>query len=149
MSLDVGGRVHVTCAGLPRPDGAYTIEEFLHDLIAGGRDFAEAVGMSLGYDVLVDYAICHTLQRNRPHVWDRYVGTVTDYRGETAHVDVPEAIGLYPSGRWLGESDKQANEENITYLQTTYNRHVETTPRELTLTNGKPRIVSIDGELLL
>ena len=105
--------------------------------------------MSLGYDVLVDYAICHTLQRNRPHVWDRYVGTVTDYRGETAHVDVPEAIGLYPSGRWLGESDKQANEENITYLQTTYNRHVETTPRELTLTNGKVRIVSIDGELLL
>lgn len=149
VSLDIGGRVHVTCAGLPRPDGAYTIEEFLHDLIAGGCDFAEAVGMSLGYDVLVDYAICHTLQRNRPHVWDRYVGFVTDYRGETAHVDVPEAIGLYSSGRWLGESDKQANEENITYLRTTYNRHVETTPRELTLTNGKPRIVSIDGELLL
>lgn len=149
LSLDIGGRVHVTCAGLPRPDGAYTIEEFLHDLMSGGCDFAEVVGMSLGYDVLVDYAICHTLQRNRPNVWDRYVGTVTDYRGETAHVDVPEAIGLYSSGRWLGESDKQANEENITYLQTTYNRHVETTPRELTLTNGKPRIVSIDGELLL
>ena len=73
----------------------------------------------------------------------------TDYRGGTAHVDVPEAIGLYPSGRWLGESDKQANEENITYLRATYNRLVETTPRELTLTNGKPRIVSIDGELLL
>ena len=149
VSLDAGGRVHVTCAGLPRPDGAYTIEEFLHDLMADGHDFAEAVGMSLGYDVLVDYDICHTLQRNRPHVWDRYVGTVTDYRGETAHVDVPEAIGLYPSGRWLGESDKQANEENIVYLRTTYNRRVETTPRELTLTNGKPRIVSIDGELLL
>lgn len=149
VSLDIGGRVHVTCAGLPRPDGAYTIEEFLHDLMAGGCDFAEVVGMSLGYDVLVDYAICHTLQRNRPHVWDRYVGTVTDYRGETAHVDVPEAIGLYSSGRWLGESDKQANEENVTYLQTMYNRHVETVPRELTLTNGKPRIVSIDGELLL
>ena len=149
VSLDIGGRVHVTCAGLPRPDGAYTIEEFLHDLMATGHDFAEAVGMSLGYDVLVDYDICHTLQRNRPHVWDRYVGNVTDYRGETTHVDVPEAIGLYPSGRWLGESDKQANDENITYLQTTYNRRVETTPRELTLMDGNPRIVSIDGELLL
>lgn len=149
VSLDVGGRVHVTCAGLPRPDGAYTIEDFLHDLIEGGHDFAEAVGMSLGYDVLVDYAICHTLQRNRPRVWDRYVGTVTDYRGETAHVDVPEAIGLYPAGRWLGESDKQANEENITYLRTTYNRNVETTPRELIMRDGKPKIVSIDGEILL
>ena len=149
VSLDVRGRVHVTCAGLPRPDGAYTIEEFLHDLMAAGHGFAEAVTMSLGYDVLVDYDICHTLQRNRPHVWDRYVGVVTDYRGEVSHVDVPEAIGLYPSGRWLGESDKQANEENITYLQTTYNRRVETTPRELIVTNGAPKVVSIDGELLL
>ena len=149
VSLDIRGRVHVTCAGLPRPDGAYTIEEFLHDLMAAGHGFAEAATMSLGYDVLVDYAICHTLQRNRPHVWDRYVGNVTDYRGETTHVDVPEAIALYPSGRWLGETDKQANGENITYLQNTYNRRVETTPRELTLTDGKPRIVGIDGELLL
>lgn len=149
VSLDIGGRVHVTCAGLPRPDGAYTIEEFLRDLMASGHGFAEAVEMSLGYDVLVDYDICHTLQRNRPHVWDRYVGNVTDYRGATTHVDVPEAIALYPSGRWLGESDKQANGENITYLRDTYNRRVETTPRELTLTNGKPRIVGIDGELLL
>lgn len=149
VSLDCRGRVHVTCAGLPRPDGAYTIEEFLHDLMAAGHGFAEAATMSLGYDVLVDYDICHTLQRNRPHVWDRYVGNVTDYRGGTTHVDVPEAIGLYPSGRWLGESDKQANEENIAYLQNTYNRRVETTPRELILTNGIAKIVSIDGELLL
>lgn len=149
VSLDVGGRVHVTCAGLPRPAGVYTVEDFLRDLMTDGRGFADIVGLALGYDVLVDYEICHILQRNRPHACDRYIGDVTDYRGETAHVDTPEAIGLYPSGRWLGESDKQANEENITYLQTTYNRHVETTPRELTLTNGKPRIVSIDGEILL
>lgn len=149
VSVDVGGRVHVTCAGLPRPADVYTIEDFLRDLVTNGHSFGDVVGLALGYDVLVNYEICHTLQRNRPHACDRYIGDVTDYRGETAHVDTPEAIGLYPSGRWLGESDKQANEENITYLQTTYNRHVETTPRELTLTNGKPRIVSIDGEILL
>lgn len=149
VSLDIGGRVHVTCAGLPRPDGAYTIEEFLHDLIASECDFAEAVEMSLGYDVLVDYAICHTLQRKRPRVWDRYVGTVTDYRGATYHVDTPEAIALYPSGRWLGESDKQANGENLTYIRNTYNRNVETMPRELIMRDGKPMIVSIDGEILL
>lgn len=139
----------MTCAGLPRPADVYTIEAFLRDLMADDRGFADIVGLALGYDVLVDYEICHTLQRNRPHACDRYIGDVTDYRGETAHVDTPEAIGLYPSGRWLGESDKQANEENITYLQTMYDRHVETTPRELTLTNGKPRVVSIDGEILL
>lgn len=149
VSLDGKGRVHVTCAGLPRPDGVYTIEDFIADVMRAGHGFAETVQMSLGYDVLVDYEICHTLQRNRPHACDRYTGDVTDYRGETAHVDTPEAIGLYPSGRWLGESDKQANMENITYLRSMYNRYVNTTPRELVLRDGIPRIVSMDGEILL
>lgn len=149
VSLDRKGRVHVTCAGLPRPGGMYTIEDFVADVMHAGHGFAETVQMSLGYDVLVDYEICHTLQRNRPHACDRYTGDVTDYRGETAHVDTPEAIGLYPSGRWLGESDKQANAENITYLRTMYNRCVNTTPRELVLRDGTPRIVSMDGEILL
>lgn len=149
VSLDTAGRAHITCAGLPRPDGAYTAEDFIRDLMESGYDFADVVRMALGYDVLVDYEICHTLQRNRPHVWDRYVGVVTDYRGEAARVDVPEAIALYPSGRWLGESDKQANGENIAYLRNVYNRNVETIPRELVIQDGKPRIVSIDGEILL
>lgn len=149
VSLDRNGRVHVTCAGLPRPDGVYTIEDFIADVMHAGHGFAETVQMSLGYDVLVDYEICHTLQRNRPHACDRYIGDVTDYRGETAHVDTPEAIGLYPSGRWLGESDKQANGENLTYLRNMYNRIVEAMPRELIMRDGKPMIVSIDGEILL
>lgn len=149
VSLDGKGLVHVTCAGLPRPDDVYTIEDFMADVMRAGHGFAETVQMSLGYDVLVDYEICHTLQRNRPHVWDRYVGTVTDHRGATYHVDAPEAIALYPSGRWLGESDKQANMENITYLRSVYNRYVNTIPRELVLRDGAPRIVSMDGEILL
>lgn len=149
VSVDAGGRVHVTCAGLPRPVDVYTIEDFLRDLVTNGHSFGDVVSLALGYDVLVDYEICHTLQRNRPHACDRYIGDVTDYRGETAHVDTPEAIGLYPSGRWLGESDKQANMENITYLRSIYNRYVSTTPRELVLRGGTPRIVSMDGEILL
>lgn len=149
VSLDVSGRVHVTCAGLPRPDGVYTIEDCIEDIMRMGHGFAETIRSALGYDVLVDYEICHTLQRNRPHVWDRYVGTVTDYRGATYHVDAPEAIALYPSGRWLGESDKQANGENLAYMRDVYNRSVETLPRELVARDGRPMIVSIDGEILL
>lgn len=149
VSLDVSGHVHVTCAGLPRPDGVYTIEDCIEDIIRMGHGFAETVRLALGYDVLVDYEICHTLQRNRPHVWDRYVDNVTDYRGATYYVDAPEAIALYPSGRWLGESDKQANGENLTYMRNVYNRNVETLPRELIVRDGRPMIVSIDGEILL
>lgn len=149
VSLDMSGHVHVTCAGLPRPDGVYTIEDCIADIMRMGHGFAETVRLALGYDVLVDYEICHTLQRNRPHVWDRYVGTVTDYRGATYHVDAPEAIALYPAGRWLGESDKQANGENLAYMRDVYNRDVETLPRELIVRDGRPMIVSIDGEILL
>lgn len=149
VSLDMSGRVHVTCAGLPRPDGVYTIEDCIEDIMRMGHGFAETIRSALGYDVLVDYEICHTLQRNRPHVWDRYVGTVTDYRGATYHVDAPEAIALYPSGRWLGESDKQANGENLAYMRDVYNRNVETLPRELIVRDGRPMIVSVDGEILL
>lgn len=149
VSLDMSGRVHVTCAGLPRPDGVYTIEDCIEDIMCMGHGFAETIRFALGYDVLVDYEICHTLQRNRPHVWDRYVGTVTDYRGATYRVDAPEAIALYPSGRWLGESDKQANGENLAYMRDVYNRNVETLPRELIVRDGRPMIVSIDGEILL
>lgn len=149
VSLDMSGRVHVTCAGLPRPDGVYTIEDCIEDIMRMNHGFAETVRLALGYDVLVDYEICHTLQRNRPHVWDRYVGTVVDYRGATCHVDVPEAIALYPSGRWLGESDKQANGENLAYMRNVYNRDVETLPRELVVRDDRPMIVSIDGEILL
>lgn len=149
VSLDTGGGVHVTCAGLPRPDGMYTIEDFIGDIMRAGHGFAETVRLAVGYDVLVDYGICHTLQRNRPHVWDMYTGDVTDYRGATCHVDAPEAIALYPSGRWLGESDKQANEENLAYMRDVYNRNVETFPRELVVRDGRPMIVSIDGEILL
>lgn len=149
VSLDMSGRVHVTCAGLPRPDGVYTIEDCIEDIIYMGHGFAETVRLALGYDVLIDYEICHTLQRNRPHVWDRYVGTVTDYQGMTCHVDAPEAIALYPSGRWLGESDKQANGENLAYMWDVYNRNVEALPRELIVRDGRPMIVSIDGEILL
>lgn len=149
VSLDTDGGVHVTCAGLPRPDGMYTIEDFIGDVMRAGHGFAETVRLAVGYDVLVDYGICHTLQRNRPHVWDMYTGDVTDYRGATCHVDAPEAIALYPSGRWLGESDKQANEENLAYMRDVYNRNVETFPRELVVRDGRPMIVSIDGEILL
>lgn len=149
VSLDAGGRVHVTCAGLPRPADVYTIEDFLRDLVTNGHSFGDVVSLALGYDVLVDYEICHTLQRNRPHACDRYTGDVTDYRGATYHVDAPEAIALYPAGRWLGESDKQANGENLTYIRNTYNRNMETMPRELIMRDGKPMIVSIDGEILL
>ena len=44
-------------------------EDCIEDIMRMGHGFAETVRLALGYDVLVDYEICHTLQRNRPHVW--------------------------------------------------------------------------------
>ena len=55
----------------------------------------------------------------------------------------------YSAHKQLAIERKQANMENITYLRSVYNRWVNTMPRELVLRDGTPRIVSMDGEILL
>lgn len=149
VSLDHSNRTHITCAGLPRPDNMYTAESFIDSFVSRGVDFAVVAPLALGYNVLVDYSICHTLMRTQPDVTDWYKGAVTDYTGATAYVESPESVALYPSGRWLGETGKQSNYENMCYLERAYNRHVMRISRELVYENGTPMIVGIDGKVLL
>lgn len=144
VSLDSAGHAHITCAGLSRPSGRYNIIDYIEELLQKGYAFEAIAPLILGYDVFVANDISHALQRNRPHVTDRYIGDVTDWRGETAHVDVPESIALYSCGRWLGESDKPTNYENVIYLKDKYNRNVFENSRMLTLENG--RAVILDNE---
>lgn len=149
VSLDHESHAHITCAGLPRPDNMFTAESFIDWFLERGVSFETVASLALGYNVLVDYEICHTLMRTSPDVSDRYVGLVRDWRGCDSHVDSPESIALYPSGRWLGESGKQSNYENMRYLARVYNRNVINESRELTYKNGTPQIVSFDGKILL
>ena len=136
------GKYHITCAGLSRPRDAYHIESLCDDLAKRGYTFEQIAPNVLGYNVFVANSISHSLQKRRPEVSDRYIGDVTDYLGDTAHVDVPQSIALYPSGRWLGETTKRASVENLQWLRKT--QHVDTRERWIEYVDGVGRILSMD-----
>lgn len=126
-----GAHCHVTCAGLPRPKGRYTIETWLDERVSDPATFAEHAPVALGYNVYVTNEVSHILERNSPHPWDTVDEEVTDYLGNTSRVCTYQSIALYDSGRSLGDTSKRANAENIAYL--TYRGvDVDTREREIT-----------------
>ena len=144
---ELDGHYHITCAGLSRPRDAYHIETLCNNLAKAGYTFEEIAPNVLGYNVFVANSISHSLQKRRPEVVDRYIGDVTDYLGNTSHVDVPQSIALYPTGRWLGETTKRASVENLQWLRRT--QHVDTRERWLEYVDGVGRILAMDdnGEM--
>ena len=130
-SIDSDKHVHITCAGLSRPTDRYHIERFMGDLLRSGNKEEDVLTMCIGFNVFVEHGICHALEGHRPGVKDRFVGEVHDHNGRTSAVDVHEVICLYPIGRWLGETIKQANMQSVKYLENKYNRYVDTTTRML------------------
>lgn len=112
-----GARAHVTCAGLSRPRGEYTIEDAIGDCVAGGMGFGEAVNLCLGYNTLVDESVSHALERTRPRACDRVRLRVKDYLGEESEIDLPEAICLYGAPRNVADTTKRSNLCNVRYLR--------------------------------
>ena len=130
ISFD-GKHTHITCAGLPRPIGAYTIETFMDELIAKGNSPEKVLQETLGFDTLIDNSISHTLEHRKSLPSDLYDEDVTDYMGNTSHVLAHQSIALYPSSRWLGETLKLTNRLSVEYLEDEYNRIVDTDTRYL------------------
>lgn len=117
LDRDAQGRYHVTCAGLSRPSGRYTVEDWARDMEARGHSFEEVAGALLGYNTVVDYGLCYHLERTHPHPAERVRREVTDYLGRTAYVDAPASIALYPSARVIGDTTKLSNAQNLEYLR--------------------------------
>ena len=134
---------HVTAAGVSRPYGAYHIESFIDRMLRYDTP-DNVLTACVGYNVYVPSYLAHSLRRNRPLPIERFTDDVTDYRGETTHVDAPQAIALYPVGRWLGETSMPSNMENVRYLKDIYNRDVRTDMRSLLHTKKGIPVVSND-----
>lgn len=117
LDRDTDGKYHITCAGLSRPHGFYTVEDWAQDMEREGMSFEEIASTLLGYNTLVDYGLCYYLERSHPQPCDRFQGEVTDYLGNTEYVDVPESIALYPSARVIGDTNKISNRQNLEYLR--------------------------------
>lgn len=117
LDRDAQGRYHVTCAGLSRPSGRYTVEDWARDMEAQGHSFEEVAGALLGYNTVVDYGLCYHLERTHPHPAERVRREVTDYLGNAVYVDAPASIALYPSARVIGDTTKLSNAQNLEYLR--------------------------------
>lgn len=111
------GRVHVTCAGLPRPKGRYTIETWIEERLKKGGRFEELAPYALGYNVLVNNDVCHVLERTSPRPCEVVDMEVTDYLGKKSQVRAHKSIALYDGGRYLGDTTKRTNAENVAYLR--------------------------------
>jgi len=135
---ECGGHSHITCAGLSRPEGSYTIEDFIDGLLAAGNDVEDVFHNVLGYNVSVSNGIAHALEGHKPKASDVYDADVTDYLGQTYRVRAHESQALYPTGRVLGETSKISNMQNVLYLERKYGRRVTTELRYLYKTDNGP-----------
>ena len=140
---ECGGHSHITCAGLSRPEGAYTIENFIDDLLANGNEVGEVFRNVLGYNVSVHNSISHALEGHKPKASDTFEAYVTDYLGNKTFVQAHESQALYPVGRMLGDTGKPSNIDTVMFLRSRYKRQVDTStrylygPSETTATGGR------------
>lgn len=130
VSIDAGGHAHVTCAGLSRPRGSYTIEDWIEDA-ARHRGAEWALAHGLGYNCLVRNNLCHMLGRSHPTPDEMFDEDVTDYTGRTEHVTEPMAVCLYDIDKMIGDTATGQNIETLNWLHVKYGREPDTSFRIL------------------
>lgn len=140
-----GKGVHITCAGLSRPAGMYTIESWFSDMISQGWGFEQLAPLALGWGVRVTNAVCHHLEHHRPKQGERFVADVTDHTGATHHVDAPQSIALYASDRVLGDPMQHTNDHCIRYLRS-IGRAPDTTERIIDVVDGRAVLMRLTEE---
>lgn len=146
LSISQDNKVHITCAGLSRPIGQYTIENFIEDLIKAGYDIEDVFKNILGYNVFVTHDLCFALEHYKPKCDDVIDLEVTDYLGNTYNVCQTEAIALYDSGRQIGDTSKRTNADNLRYLQNVQKLDIDDSDKWLQINNDEAQIV-IGGEV--
>lgn len=133
----VNGKTHITCAGLSRPEGMFTIEDYINTLIDNGYSIENVFKNVLSYNVTVSNDICHALEGHKPKATDIFDDYVTDYLGNTTRVISHESQALYPINRILGDTAKPTNARSVAYLRDKYNREVDTQEKFLYRINEK------------
>ena len=143
ISIARNKKVHVTCAGLSRPIGAYTIENFIYDL-SNEFSYEEILPWVLGYNTNIAHNLCFALERKRPLSNEYFNGEITDYIGNTYKCNCKKAIALYDSARIIGDSNKRTNLENIFFLRS-LGKSVNDGAKYLSVRNGKAIIEDAEG----
>jgi len=143
VSISQDNKVHITCAGLSRPDGIYNIENYISDL-CNTYGVEKILPYILGYNTNIDFNLCFALEHKRPLVDEIFDGEITDYKGNTYKLHCKKAIALYNSNRIIGDTNKKTNRENISYLRS-LGKRVNDEEIFLSVKNGKARIENMEG----
>ena len=142
LSISYNGNVHVTCAGLSRPIGAYTIENYTQNLFEkyGTKILSEIIS----YNNNISHRLCFALERSRPLSNEIFEDYITDYKGNRYKCKCKKAIALYDSGRIIGDTNKRTNIENVLYLKS-LGKDINDGETFLDVRNGKAIIETIEG----
>lgn len=148
VSVDLDNKVHITCAGLSRPDGMYTIENFANDMLLSYPP-EKVLPLCLGYNEFVKPCLSFSLETHHPKPTDVFDSWVTDYRGIKRHVVAHESNALYAAARVLGDLNKSVNRDSITYVMNEYNRNIDDREKILDLDKEGNPCIYIDGNLYM
>jgi len=118
VSVDMLGKVHITCAGVSRPVGKYTLESLAEDMIEE-YGVEEILPLICGYNTFYHSSISHLLAHCKPKYADKIDCDITDYLGNTSRVNTYQSISLYPTSKRIGEtfSLKLVPRENKRYRE--------------------------------
>lgn len=141
LSIDASGRAHITCAGLSRPAGYYTIEDWLEGMLRRGFTPDVLLPLTLGYNVTITGDVAHALEHHKPLFKDEVNVSMTDYLESTSEMSTHEAVALYPVSRKLGDTLKRMNKANVDYVSTTYGRDIDVSERVITVDTDIPLLL--------
>lgn len=146
VSLDSDNRIHLTCAGLSRPDGMYHMERFIEDMLQTYNAY-DIFPLVLGYNTWVQPKLSFALETHHPDTTDVFDADVTDYRGHTQHVEAHESNALYVNGRLLGDLTKTVNRSSIDFVGVAYGRYIDDREKIINIDDDGNPVIYIDGEL--
>ena len=110
-----GEKMKVTLAGVPRPKGI-NLEKCLEEY-AKKYSPREALEKASGYNTVLTPAVSRFLSVKRPDTGSFFDDEVTDYLGQSAHVQEFQAIALYENTKEIGSTLALSNRQNVKYLR--------------------------------
>lgn len=142
VSMDTDGKCHVTCAGVP----VGYLDKWMTLACDGSVEkFREMAPVVLGYNTIIEHNVCPWMETTQPKAGNVFEADVTDYLGNTEHVELPEAVAVYSYNKKIGDTTMLTAMSNVKYLRA-MGKDVNITPRSIDYDkNGNPVVVWYNG----
>lgn len=146
ISIDEDDRVHITCAGLSRPEGLYNVEDFTRDML-DVYSADEILPNIIGFNTWVQPSLSYALETHHPATTDMLDIDVVDYRGHKQHVISHQSNALYNNARLLGDITKTVNQASVDFIYNEYGRVISTDEKILDIDEADNPVIYINEEV--